>query len=52
VIVTKILQQLIIDDNSVLGLLHTVDVGDAVGVSEVHAASILRAEMCRFTPGQ
>jgi hypothetical protein len=39
---------LIIDVNSVLGLLHFVDVGNIAGVSEVRAASIFRVEACQL----
>jgi hypothetical protein len=31
-----------IDVNPVLGLLHDVDVGDTVDVSEIHTASIFK----------
>lgn len=34
--------------NSVLGLLHSVAVGDPAAVSEVHDASILRVKVCRL----
>jgi hypothetical protein len=34
------------DNNSVLGLLHRVDVGDVADASEVHASSIFRIEVC------
>jgi hypothetical protein len=35
---------LIVDVNSTVGLLHSVDMGD-VGVSEVHATSIFMVEV-------
>jgi hypothetical protein len=40
----RLSQRLIIDVNSVLGLLHRVDVGDITDVSKVHAASIISVE--------
>jgi hypothetical protein len=39
---------LLIEVNSVLGLLHRVVVGDVVDVSEVHAGSIFIVEVCRL----
>jgi hypothetical protein len=39
---------LIIDVNYVLGLLHSMIVGDVPDLSEVHAASIFKVEVCRF----
>jgi hypothetical protein len=36
------------DVNSVLGLLHRVNVGDVSDVSEVYATSIFRADVCRL----
>jgi hypothetical protein len=40
--------KLIPDVNSVLELLNCAAVGDVAGVLEVHAASILKDEVCRF----
>jgi hypothetical protein len=40
---------LIIDFDSVPGLLYRVDIDDVADVSEVYAASIVRVEMCRLT---
>jgi hypothetical protein len=34
--------------NSVLGLLHRVDMGDVADVSEMHAAFILKVEVHLF----
>jgi hypothetical protein len=39
---------LIINSDSILLLLHSVDVGDVAYVSEVYAASIFRFEVCRL----
>jgi hypothetical protein len=36
-----------VDDKSVLGLLHGVDVGDFADVPEVHPAYIFRAKVCK-----
>jgi hypothetical protein len=36
------------DVNSVLGLLHHVDIGDVASVSDVHAATIFMVKMCRL----
>jgi hypothetical protein len=44
----RLLLLLIIEVNSILGLLHRVDVGDVSDVSEVHAASTLRVDERRF----
>jgi hypothetical protein len=41
----RLLQWLITDVNSVLWLLHRVDVGNVADISEVHAASIFRIEV-------
>jgi hypothetical protein len=37
-------------DNSVLGLLHRVVVGDIADVSDVLAASIFKVQVCRLVP--
>jgi hypothetical protein len=37
---------LIIDVNSVLGLLHLVVVDDVANISELHAASFFRVKVC------
>jgi hypothetical protein len=37
-----------IDVDSVVGLLHHVNVGDAADISEVCAASIFSVEVCRL----